>query len=112
MEERGLVTVSLTQMPYITEKLGVPRAAAIEFPFGMIYGKPGDRDMQLKLLGHMLDAVGEIDRPGTVIELPYTWPEEDFKRKDWFSPEPPPWMASEQTIAEMLDFIKNGNPLE
>ena len=112
LEESGLVTVSLTNMPFITEKIGVPRAVAVEFPFGMIWGHPGEREMHRDIMLHMLEAVETIEKPGTIIELPYTWPEEDFKKRDWFSPEPPPWMSSQENITEMLGFIQHGDPLE
>lgn len=112
MENKGLVTVSLSQMPYITEKIGVPRAVAVEFPFGMIWGQPGDREMHRRVIGHMVRAAVEITGPGTIVELPYSWPEELFKKRDWFPAEKPPWMASQEKIREMLDFLQHGNPLE
>jgi hypothetical protein len=112
MEARGLVTVSLTNMPFITEKIGVPRAVAVEFPFGMIWGHPGDRRMEREIMLHMLDAVETIEKPGTIVELPYTWPEEEFRKRDWFPKEPTPWMSSQEGINEMLEFVQHGNPME
>ena len=99
-------------MPFITEKIGVPRALAVEFPFGMIWGHPGDGEMHKIIMLSMLDAVETIKTPGTIIELPYTWAEEDFKKRDWFPREPTPWMASQEKINEMLEFIQHGDPLE
>ena len=104
--------MSLTNMPFVTEKIGVPRAVAVEFPFGMIWGHPGEHEMHRDIMLHMLEAVETIEKPGTIIELPYTWPEEDFKKRDWFSPEPPPWMSSQENITDMLEFIQHGDPLE
>ena len=112
MEERGLVTVSLTNMPFVTEKIGVPRAVAVEFPFGMIWGHPGEREMHQGIMARMLEAVEAIDVPGTIIELPCTWPEEDFRKRDWFPKEPTPWLASQEGINEMLEFLQNGDPME
>ncbi len=112
MEERGLVTISLTNMPFVTEKIGVPRAVAVEFPFGMIWGRPGESQMHQDILARMLEAVEAIDAPGTIIELPYTWPEEDFRKRDWFPSEPTPWLASQEGINEMLEFLQHGDPLE
>jgi glycine reductase complex component B subunit gamma len=112
IEAAGIITVSLTQMPFISEKIGLPRALAIEFPFGMIFGRPGDRAMQLNILRRMLDAVDEIQTPGEIIELPYTWPEEERQKKDWFPKEPTPWMRDKDSIQEMLDFIQHGDPLQ
>jgi hypothetical protein len=112
MEKAGLVTVSLTQMPFITEKIGVPRAVAVEFPFGMIWGRPGDHQMHRRIVEHLLEAVETLEEPGTIVHLDYTWPEEDFEKRDWFPSEPPPWMASQEKINDMLEFIRGGNPLE
>ena len=112
LEKAGHPTVVLSNMPWVTEKIGVPRAVAIEFPFGMIYGHPGEREMQLAILGSMLDLASEAKTPGTIVELPYIWPEEDFKKRDWFPAEPTPWLASEDGIKQMLEFLANGNPLD
>ncbi len=112
LEKAGLPTVVLTNMPWVTEKIGVPRAVAIEFPFGMIYGHPGERDMQLAILNHMLDLAAEATAPGSMVELTYTWPEEDMRKRDWFPKEPTPWLASEDGIRQMLEFLEHGDPLE
>jgi hypothetical protein len=106
-----MVTVSLTNMPFITEKIGVPRAVAVEFPFGMVWGLPGDEDTHKKILAAALDAVETIDKPGTIIELPYTWPEEEFKKLNWL-PKETPWLSSEEGIKQMLEFMQHGNPME
>jgi hypothetical protein len=99
-------------MPFVIEKIGVPRAVAVEFPFSMVWGHPGDRGMQLRILGHMLEAAETIERAGTIVELPYTWPEEDLRKRDWFPVEAPPWMTDQEKIGEMLSFIGSGDPLE
>lgn len=112
LERAGLTTVVLTNMPWVTEKIGAPRAVAVEFPFGMIYGHPGEREMQLALLGSMLELAGEAEKPGTIVELPYSWPEEDVRKRDWFPEEPTPWLASEDGMKQMLEFLAHGNPLE
>ncbi len=112
LEKARLTTVVLTNMPWITRKIGVPRSVAIEFPFGMIYGHPGEREMQLAILGRLLDLAGDAGKAGTMVELPYTWPEEDVRKRDWFPEEPTPWMADQDRLMEMMDFIAHGNPLE
>lgn len=105
-------TVSLTQMPFITNKIGVPRAVAIEYPFSMIWGLPKDHEMHRRVLIDMLKAAEEIMEPGTIIELPYEWPEDLTEKRDWFPKEPPPWLTSKDKIKQMLDFIQQGDPLE
>ena len=112
IEKAGISTVTLCQMPFIIEKIGVPRAAALEFPFSMIWGRPGDRETQLRILRDLLDAAESIEEPGTIVELPYTWPEEEMTRRDWWPTEPPPWMSNQEKVGEMLEFIQNGDPMQ
>ena len=112
IEAAGIPTVVLSQMPFIIEKIRAPRAAVLEFPFSMIWGRPGDRETQLRILRDLLDAAESITEPGTIIELPYRWPEEDMKSRDWWPTEPPPWMSDQEKVGEMLSFIQNGDPLE
>lgn len=112
MERAGIVTVVLTQMPFVLRKVGAPRGVAVEFPFSMVWGRPGDREMHVRILRHMLEAAETSEEPGTIVELPYTWSEEDTRKRDWFPVEPPPWLASQEKIGEILDFIQNGDPME
>ena len=112
MEKRGLSTICLTQMPYVTGKLGVPRALAVEFPFGMIWGRPGDHETHRLVMRQMLQAAQEITTPGTIAESDLLWPDDLTALRDWFPKEPPPWLASPEKVQQMMDFIQHGNPLE
>ncbi len=49
--------------------------AAIEHPFGQNVGPAGDSETQLSVLQATLKALEEIQEPGTVVHLPFTWPE-------------------------------------
>jgi len=112
MEKKGLSTICLTQMPYVTEKICVPRAMAVEFPFGMIWGRPGDHETHCLVMRHMLQAVQEITSPGTIVESALRWPDDLTALRDWFPKESPPWLTSPEKIQQMMDFIQHGNPLE
>ncbi len=106
-----MVTVSLTNIPFMTERIRVPRACAIEFPFSMIWGKPGDAEIHRQVMLDMLQAGADIQEPGTIVELPYQWAKEDFLKRDWWPEHPPPWMADQERIAQVVDFIQHGDPL-
>lgn len=69
--------------------VSVPRLAAIEYPFGQIMGKPGDKDGQRAVLMAALEAVEEMRTPGSVRHLPFEWP---GTRKEALAqpPVPPP----------------------
>jgi hypothetical protein len=112
MEKSGLTTISLTQMPYITEKIGVPRAMAIEFPFGMIWGRPGDHETHRLILRHMLQAAQDISSPGTIVESSLYWPDELTALRDWWPKEKAPWLTSPEKVQLMMDFVQHGNPMK
>jgi len=52
-------------------------------------GQIGDREGQRKVLLEALSVFEKAKRPGEVIHLPFTWPE-DPKKADWQPPEMSP----------------------
>jgi D-proline reductase (dithiol) PrdB len=52
---------------------GAPRIAAIEYPFGMTLGQPGDTAGQLAVLRATLQAMKTMTEPGAVVHLPFEW---------------------------------------
>ena len=69
--------------------MGVPRAAAIEFPYGRPVGDVGDVDGQRDVLLRTLALLEEAQEPGELRHLPFTWPEEPKDAK-WHPPEMSP----------------------
>lgn len=69
--------------------MGVPRTAAIEYPYGRPVGQIGDWEGQRKVLLEALSVFEKAKRPGEVFHLPFTWPE-DPKKTDWQPPEMSP----------------------
>jgi hypothetical protein len=84
IEEVGIATINVTTMPFVLEKLFVPRAVAVDYPFGFPLGKPGDKEGQLNIIRDSLGAMERIDKPGTVIELPYRWVREKTDDPAWY----------------------------
>ena len=98
----GFTTITLTPVPDLTASVSVPRIAAIEYPLGRTLGQPDDAAGQEAVLRAVLQALGEIDTPGTIRHLPFKWPEPpkqvhnhppqeppiaaDLKRNPWFLP--------------------------
>ena len=83
-EEAGLSTVLVTMMPFWAEKIGAPRTLGVEVPFGHPLGMPGDREMQMKIIGAALSLLGETRGPGVMSEVEVEWPQpSDEARKDW-----------------------------
>ena len=75
MEAAGLSTVCLSNIPDLTESVGVSRLVAVEYPFARTLGRPGDREGQLAVLRETLRAAEEMAKPGQVKHLPFKWPE-------------------------------------
>jgi hypothetical protein len=78
-------------MPFFAEKIGTPRTLAVEFPFGHMLGRPGDRETQLSVIRAALQMLEESPEPGAIRELDLEWPQPlDEAKRDWQPPEPSP----------------------
>jgi hypothetical protein len=76
-------------IPEFTASVGAPRVAGIDFPFGRPLGLPGDRAGQRAVLQAALEVASLARAPGTVIQLPFAWPQSPHDaRAD--PPVPPP----------------------
>lgn len=73
IEESGISTISLTAHPHITKMVGAPRAVYMRFPQGNLFGQPFDPEQQRSILRTALEAVGSIERTGTILEYPGRW---------------------------------------
>jgi hypothetical protein len=89
LEETGFSTVVLTPTYEFTRAVGIPRSAAIEYPYGRPVGQVGDREGQRKVLLKALEVLEKAKRPGEVWHLPFSWLEEP-KKTDWQPPEMSP----------------------
>lgn len=91
--------MTLTMTPEFHREIGIPRVAAIEYPYGRPIGQVHDRDGQRAVLLEALSVLEKASQPGQVVHLPFTWPEE-AKETDWHPPEMSP------LIKFFLDEIK------
>ena len=89
----------LTTTPEFNREIGIPRVAAIEYPFGRVVGAVNDPEGQRQVLGAALAVLETAKKPGQVVHLPFTWPEE-AKKTQWHPPEISP------IIKLYLDEIK------
>lgn len=89
LEERGFSTVVLNPIWTFHRVVGIPRTAAIEYPFGRPVGQVNDREGQRQVLLRALEMLEKAKRPGEIWHLPFTWPEEP-KKTDWQPPEMSP----------------------
>jgi hypothetical protein len=91
LEARGLSTVVVTNMPFWAERIGTPRTLAVEFPFGHTLGRPGDRELQLRVIGQALAVLETAETPGTIVHSAEAWPVPPKEAMaDWQPSEPSP----------------------
>jgi len=92
-------TLTLTMTPEFHREVGIPRVAAIEYPYGRTVGQVDDSHGQRKVLLAALSFLETAQTPGQICNLPFTWPEEP-KHTKWQPPEISP------IIKMYLDEIK------
>ena len=63
IEAAGFSTITLSNIPDLTAAVSVPRIAAIEYPFGLTVGLPGDETGQRAVLRAALAALQEMSAP-------------------------------------------------
>ena len=100
-EEGGISTILVTMMPSWAERYGVPRAVAVEFPFGHPLGLPGRRDMQTVVIKDALNLLEEATEPNTIVHLEHAWPEDETQWRRKWQP-----AAASPLIAKYLDQIR------
>lgn len=89
LEASGFATVVLTPTWEFHRLVGIPRSAAIAYPYGRPLGQVGDRDGQRKVLRSALDLLETATTPGSVSHLPEEWPEAP-RDTHWHPPEMSP----------------------
>jgi hypothetical protein len=99
LEEDGISTVTLTMTPEFHREIGIPRVAAIEYPYGRTIGQVDDAEGQRNVLREALLVLENAQKAGQVFHLPFTWPE-DPKDTKWHPPEISP------IVKLLLDQIK------
>ncbi len=72
--------------PEFHREIGIPRVAAIEYPYGRAVGAVEDVKGQRQVLLKALAFFETADTPGAVCHLPFLWPEEP-KHTKWQPPE-------------------------
>jgi hypothetical protein len=75
LEASGLSTVTVSWMPDLTRRVGVPRLAGISHPLSRPLGRPHDADGQRAVLRATLALLESATAPDHYVELPFEWPE-------------------------------------
>ena len=77
VEAAGIPTLCMTSALDITQAVNPPRAVFLNFPLGHQAGKPNQPDLQRQIVRDAMRAFETIERPGTIVELPYVWDPND-----------------------------------
>jgi D-proline reductase (dithiol) PrdB len=109
-EAAGLSTIVVTNMPFWSEKIGVPRTLAVEFPFGHILGQPHDKEGQMGVIRQALAVLEEAEGPGTIVHSQEKWPASLEEALRDSHPETPPPIAADlgRYIGQFLRGLRRG----
>ena len=77
LEAEGIPTVILACARDITDSAFPPRAVFLNFPLGNPAGRPFDPENQRAVLAAALGLLETAERPGTIVDLPFRWSEDD-----------------------------------
>lgn len=109
-EAAGMSTVTVTNMPFWSERVGAPRSLAVEFPFGHILGRVHDKEMQRRVILQALDVLERTTGPGVIVHFQEPWPEPLEAGRRASEPETPPPIAGEmgRHIGKILMGMRRG----
>ena len=85
LEAAGIPTLCMTSALDITRSVNPPRAAFLDYPLGYTTGKPGDPELQRKIVLEALDAFASLREPGSVKRLPFAWSEDETWKDEAFA---------------------------
>ena len=77
VEEAGIPTISMGNMPDRMGHIKPPRALLVKFPRGSMLGEPENAKRQRRIIMDALEALSTMTEPGTIRELPYRWKKPD-----------------------------------
>jgi hypothetical protein len=77
LEAAGIPTLCMTSALDITNAVRPPRAAFLDYPLGYTTGKPGEPELQRRIMLEALDAFASLSSPGTVKTLPFRWSDDE-----------------------------------
>ena len=82
IERIGIPTIGISIVRDYSVKVKPPRTVFLHWPFGHPLGEPFNIPQQRVVLAEAFRALCSIDKPGTIIDLPYRWRRERYDDKD------------------------------
>lgn len=78
IEEQGIPTIGISIVREYTEKVKPPRTIFLRWPFGHPLGEAFNRAQQRAVLLKAFEALGQIETPGSIIDVPWQWKREHY----------------------------------
>jgi D-proline reductase (dithiol) PrdB len=79
LEAAGITTVVIGSARDIVEECGVPRFLFVDFPLGNPCGKPGDVEMQRRVVELAVDLAASAIASRTTVQSPARWGSDDWR---------------------------------
>jgi hypothetical protein len=76
LDEAGIPTVSVTQVPSITRISKPSLACFVAHPFGLTLGQVGDQRLHESILREVLEAATGTHPAGSIVPLDHRWPDD------------------------------------
>ena len=80
IEQAGIATIGISIVREYSEKVQPPRTVYLRWPFGHPLGEPGNHLQQRAVVLEALQALYQIEEPGTIIDLPFRWRREKYEK--------------------------------
>lgn len=81
LDDHGVPTVSITQVPEITELSKPSLSCFVAHPFGLTLGNIDDRDTQRAVLLAVLEAAYSDAAAGSIVDLGFVWELDDLRER-------------------------------
>jgi D-proline reductase (dithiol) PrdB len=104
LEAGGISTVTFTNARDIAARAGNPRQIFLNYPLGNPAGRPHDPKNQREVLRAGLRLLEEADRPGIIVDMPYSWSESKAWMEKFMTEEQP--FLSEEAEAKRKEGLE------
>jgi len=104
LEAGGISTVTYTNARDIAVSAGNPRQVFLNYPLGNPAGQPHDPENQRNVLRAGLTLLEDAERPGIIVDLPYTWSDSREWMEKFMTDEQP--FISEDAEARRQDLLQ------
>jgi len=104
LEAGGISTVTYTNARDIAASAGNPRQVFLNYPLGNSAGRPNDPENQRSVLRAGLKLLEDAERPGIIVDLPYTWSDSGEWMEKFMTDEQP--FISEDAEAKRQDLLE------